>query len=256
MFRTTLFCCLSLLPATGLAQSVLRLVSDPWCPVACTAGSAHPGYVVELAKAIFEPAGIRVDYREVPFARAEQMVSKGDADGFIGVLKLPKRHDWAFPASPQAISRVCFYTRPESRWQYPPANPAAPLPRIGSIKDYSYGKEIDHWLAQVRPDAISGVDGLARNIRKLSGQRIDVLVEYELVAQYQMHTHKHPLRNAGCSQQADELYLAFSPARPNAPDLALQFERGVHRLRQSGELARILAAYGLRDWAGKPAKNE
>ncbi|MBE9608310.1 substrate-binding periplasmic protein [Chitinilyticum piscinae] len=255
MMHARLLLAVCLLPLLAHAAPTLRLVSDPWCPVACRAGSDKPGYLVELARAVFEPAGYRVDYQEVPFARAELMINRGEADGFIGVLRLPKRSSWAFPATPQAISRVCFYTRPDSRWSYRNSMSSSELPSVGSIKDYSYGQEIDAKLADSKADALSGVDGLERNLRKLAGHRIDAIVEYELVVQYQQHLNRTPLRNAGCSQQADELYLAFSPKRHDGAQLAQQLEAGIVRLRQTGQLARILQKYGLQDWAANaPAR--
>lgn len=233
------------------AGQPLVLVSDPWCPVACAENDPRPGYVVEIAKAVFEPAGYVVQYQIVPFARAEAMTNQGEADGFIGVLKLAKRNTWTFPMTAQAYSRVCFYTRPAQTWHYRGAQSLQHL-RVGTIRGYSYGAEIDETLQQASKDEVSGVDGFKRGIAKLMAQRVDALVEYELVAQYQQHRGSAALRNAGCSQTGDALFIAFSPHRRDAAQLAKLLDAGVLRLRKSGELKKILSSYGVQDWAAAP----
>jgi polar amino acid transport system substrate-binding protein len=235
-----------LLPAATWAEQPLVLVSDPWCPVACAASDPRPGYVVEIAKAVFEPAGYRIDYQIVPFARAEAMTNSGDAAGFIGVLKLPKRQHWAFPEQAQAQSRVCFYTRADSRWLYAGAT-LLTNQRVGTIRGYSYGTEIDGVLRHAKVDQVSGLDGFKRGLAKLQAKRIDAVVEYELVAQYQQFASNASLRNAGCSQMADQLYLAFSPARSDGPQLARILNEGVQRLKKTGELKKILQSYGINE---------
>ena len=50
------------------------------------------------------------------------------------------------------------------------------------------------------------------------------------------------------------LYIAFAPAQvcPQCTEYAQTLSRGMSQLRQSGELGKILARYGLRDWQQVP----
>ncbi|QLG87324.1 transporter substrate-binding domain-containing protein [Chitinibacter bivalviorum] len=238
------------MPASAWAAQNLVLVSDPWCPVACAASAPRPGYMVEIAKAVFEPAGYRVDYQVVPFARAEMMINNGEAAGFLGVLKLPKRQHWVFPASAQATSRVCFYTRPSDSWTYSGDKSLHKL-SLGTIRGYSYGAEIDQKLALSNVDEVGGIDAFKRNVSKLMVNHLDAIVEYELVAQYQFHQAKTQLRNAGCGRTNDSLYIGFSPKRRDARELAQLLDEGVNALRKSGQLKQILQSYGVSDWVVK-----
>ncbi len=237
---------LALMPRAQAAEPLV-LVSDPWCPVACGEQDPRPGYVVELAQAIFEPLGYPVQYQIVPFSRAEMLVNRGEVSGFIGVLQLPKRQSWHFPKHPQAVSRVCFYTLPGQRWQFSGLASLEGL-RLGVIRGYNYGPELEPLLPLAHRDEISGVDALRRNMAKLQAGRVQALVEYELVAQYQQFSSGLKLRNAGCTQTADALFLAFSPQQPGGAKLAQLLDEGMQRMRKSGELARILQRYGVQDW--------
>ncbi|WP_373975071.1 transporter substrate-binding domain-containing protein [Chitinibacter sp. SCUT-21] len=241
---------LMLLPIYSQAGSNLLLVSDPWCPVVCNDDPKKPGYFVELAKAIFEPAGYSVKYDVVPFARAEAMMNSGEAAGFLGVLKLPKRQSWVFPVHPQAISRVCFYTQPSSNWRFHNEESLRGI-RLGTIRGYSYGSEIDALLPLSQVDPVNGVGGFQRSVAKLNAGRVSTLVEYELVAQYQMYQMGYALREAGCAQRSDALYLAFSPRRVDAAQLAKLLDEGIKKMRKTGELQKILKPYGLVDWVDK-----
>jgi polar amino acid transport system substrate-binding protein len=236
-----------LLSPLAWAKPPLVLVTDPWCPVACEVHSARPGYLVEIAKAVFEPAGYQVDYQIVPFSRAEVMINQGEASAFLGVLKLPKRRHWVFPTTAQAMSRVCFYTRPDSQWTYRGDESLRQL-RLGTIRGYSYGAEIDAKLVLAKTDMVSGTDALRRGIAKLNAGRVDALVEYELIAQYQSYQQGIQLRNAGCGQSNDALYIAFSPLRADAPELAKLLDQGIQTLRENGQLKKILQRYGISDW--------
>jgi polar amino acid transport system substrate-binding protein len=46
------------------------------------------------------------------------------------------------------------------------------------------------------------------------------------------------------------LYLAFAPGKQGA-ERAARLDAGIRSLRQSGELGRILARYGLGDWKAR-----
>ena len=45
-----------------------------------------------------------------------------------------------------------------------------------------------------------------------------------------------------------DVYIAFSPANKKSAEYAAILDRGVERLRASGELDEIMAHYGLEDW--------
>ncbi|MCP4722513.1 MAG: amino acid ABC transporter substrate-binding protein, partial [Desulfobacteraceae bacterium] len=99
-------------------------------------------------------------------------------------------------------------------------------------------------------DILGGDDPLKKNILKLKAKRIDVLIEAKAVFD---HTVKAMgmadlFRPAGSDGEADPVYIAFSPKHPKSKEYAKMLSDGIEELRQSGELAKILAKYGQADW--------
>ena len=56
------------------------------------------------------------------------------------------------------------------------------------------------------------------------------------------------LRFVGSDTDLSYLYVAFSPAIAESPELAKAMSDGIRALWASGKLGKILNAYGLRDW--------
>ncbi len=76
---------------TGRAET-LRLRADSWMPYNGDAGAALPGYTVELARAIFEPRGITVDYQTMTWGDALKAAAAGQIEAVVGANKGGCRH--------------------------------------------------------------------------------------------------------------------------------------------------------------------
>ena len=79
--------------------------------------------------------------------------------------------------------------------------------------------------------------------------RLDGVIEDDHVMQQLIFKFglEHDLVLAGCQKQT-KIYAAFSPKLKNAQYLVKEFDEGMETLRQNGQLAKILAKYGLTDW--------
>ena len=62
----------------------LRLCADEWMPFNGGAEAESPGYVIELARAIFTPRGIAVTYTVMPWEDALSSVREGRMNAVIG----------------------------------------------------------------------------------------------------------------------------------------------------------------------------
>jgi polar amino acid transport system substrate-binding protein len=236
-------------PAAWAGTDTLLLLSDPWCPFACEPDSPLPGFMIDIAKAVFEPRH-KVVYQVEPFARADGEVAAGQAQGLVGALKLPRRASFHYPEREQGIANVCFYTRPDSTWLYHGRTSLQGV-LVGATLGYNYGREVGGILRErwIKLDTVGSSDALHLNIEKLLRGRIDTVVEYGPVMSFTLSRGKVKLRNAGCTSVADPIYIAFSPKLTEGERYARELSEGMERLRRSGELKRILARYGLTDWA-------
>jgi polar amino acid transport system substrate-binding protein len=232
-------------------NGAIDLCADQWCPYNCAPGDAMPGYVVEIAVAAFAPR--TVDYHVVSWSRCLKMVEEGAMDGAIGMAR---DEGPAMRVSRQTIAHTSdvFVTRADSTWTY---DGPASLDKVslGVVAGYDYGDVIARYLKRharstERVQVAHGDDATLTNVAKLRAGRLDTIIIDENVARYEYAKggSLDQLRVAGRLAPLD-LYIGFSPVSPRARDLPDLLDAGLERLRASGELTRILARYGLKDWA-------
>ncbi len=233
----------------------IRLVADPWCPYNCEPGTERAGFMVEIAKRVFQAEGHRVEYHQRPWVRALQEARDGNFHGVIGATRL-EAPDFIFPELAQGQMANAFWTLAESPWQYRGTS-SLERQQLAVIAGYSYGDAIENMLQDERHrpliTELHGVSPLKNGLRMLERGRIQVLLEDEHVMRYHLHRsgQSNKFRRAGyvpAEPDAARVYIAFSPAHPSSTDYARLLTDGIARLRASGELAQILAAYGVSDW--------
>jgi polar amino acid transport system substrate-binding protein len=233
-------------------QGSLRIRADVWCPYNCEPTAERPGFMIEITQRVLAGQGVTLDYQSMPWARALVEAAAGGIDGVVGASLTDART--LVPSSrPLGRSETVLIVRKGEGFGYAGADSLGAR-RLGVIVDYSYGKEIDAWLEKHKADRnlvqpTSGDDALPTNLRKLLGKRIDVVVEdravVERVARAMNLADAIEIVDTG---NLDDLFVAISPKHPRAAELAKLLGDGVENLRRSGELAAIMARYGMRDW--------
>ncbi len=241
---------LLLLIAAPLRAETITLVADVWPPYNNEADAEKPGYGVEMMKTIFGAAGHQIDYRVIPWNRAIKMVQEGKADAVIGATteEVP---EFIFPERAFGISKIGFYVPEKSEWRYQDIGSLNGM-RIGAIKGFEYGEELDGYFIQ-HSDRVQFVyddNATATNLKKLLRGRIDTFVEdvnvVEAVATQMGISNQ--IKWAGDADKGLPVYIAFSPQNPKSARYAALFSEGLAHLRSTGELANILQKYGLQDW--------
>lgn len=239
-----------------LANSdTIRLVADPWCPYNCEPETERVGFMVEIARRVFQAAGYQVEYHQRPWVRALQETRDGEFHGVIGATRL-EAPDFIFPDLAQGQMANAFWTLAESPWQYQDAR-SLEGQHLAVIAGYSYGDIIENMLQdqQHRPyiTELHGVSPLKNGLMMLERGRIQVLLEDEHVMRYQLHRsgQSDKFKRAGyvpAEANAARVYIAFSPAFTASSGYASLLTDGIAQLRASGELAQILGHYGVSDW--------
>lgn len=246
--------------ATPARAETVVLAADEWCPYNCEAGSDKPGFMVEIARAALGKHGIAVEYVTVPWARAIEETRQNKYAGIIGAY-YGDAEDFVYPKVPQGRSAMTFYAKKDSAWNYK-TNADLEGISLGIIADYSYSTELDDYIEQHKADAkriqvVSGDDALEANIQKVIHGRIGAFVEDKQVIDYKfsapdMKANREALREAGLLPTPADgngiVFVAFSPANPNAAKYAELLSTETMAMRKSGELKEILDRYGVQDF--------
>lgn len=252
-FRLFLFAIGATVAAVAQAE-VIKLRADEYYPFNGAQSASKPGYVVEVAKAIFEPLGHTIDYQVMPWARAIREAEAGRIDGLVCAAK-SEVPQFIFPEEPQGILRDAIFTLKGSTWKYSGVA-SLKLVVVGYISGYSYGPTFDEYIEANKGDpkllhANTGDEALVQNIEMLQRGRLSALLsnpEVFLATLQDHHLSAEQFQLAGVSPNLDPTYIAFSPKNPKASEYARILSEGTQRLRKSGELTRILSRYGLADW--------
>ncbi len=241
------------------SEKTITLVADEWCPYNCASDATSPGYMIEIARAVFEPLGYQVEYRVMSWERAMQEARKGKYSGIIGAMK-DEAPDFIFPQQAQGLSTGILYVKADSNWQFTGIESLADI-SLGVIEGYAYGGALDEYIRKNSADtsriqSISGDTSMAQNFEKLAMGRIDAYVEDMNVANkyFMDNSLESTFKVAGHAESPgvddDMVYIGFTPALENSRELAEALSLGMEHLRKTGKLEQILNKYNVKDWSG------
>ena len=235
------------------ADSLIILAADAWPPYNCAADDTLEGYLVEVARAVFEPLGYRVKYRIVPWQRALAGTLAGTYDAALGA-SAAEAGGLVLPATELLLSRAALYARADSDLRIVGPADLDSL-TVGAIRGYNYDGWLGQWLQAnaERPDRVQLLAGdfpMLQNLRKLVGGRIDLVADNPASIAYAAGRLglTDLIRQVAISGEPEACYIAFAPAGGRGTRLAALLDAGVSALRRDGRFAAILARYGLRDW--------
>ena len=231
----------------------ITITADEWCPYNCEAKSENKGYMIEIAKNIFEKEGYELVYIvSKSWEDAIKQTRDGKFNAVVGALK-SEVPDFIFPRQTQGTSSDSFFVKKNSTWHYDGVESLNQV-TLGCIKDYGYGKDIDAYVLKNINDikkvqCISGNRALYQNAKKLLYNTIDMMIEDPNVLEYNFRLKgtNIPFKMVGYTN-AEDIYIAFSPHNHNSKKYAEILSKGMLELRKSGELKKILDEYGLKDW--------
>lgn len=233
-------------PASG---EPLRLRADAWCPYNCQPGAEKPGYMVEITQRVFVDG---VDYQLMPWSRAVEEARSARIDAVAGATA-EDAEGLVFGKESIGITTNVIITRRGEKWRY--AGPQSlEGKRLAAVLDYSYNEALDtyiqaHAADSSRLELAAGEDVTDQNLKKLLAGRVDAVVEDMNVAEFALAAQAMDgLVEIQAIAGGTPLYVAFAPGGESAAH-AEKLDAGIVALRKSGELSRILARYGLGDWA-------
>ncbi|MCL6415957.1 transporter substrate-binding domain-containing protein [Aestuariirhabdus sp. Z084] len=224
--------------------STVTIVSDIWAPYV-TNNPKTPGIDVETALAVFELMGIKVEYRTVPWKRAQQMVISGRADALLDASKNPKRlTQYWFPDEPMGYSvstLFCFKCNVNT----PISSELFTNKKLIINRGYSYASELvdDSSIQKLT------VNSIESGIELLQQGRAGYYLLNRHVGLYRLKqlgiTDIEPLQ-ANTNSPAP-LYLAFS-RKSDLKTLSENFSNALKEFKKTQSYRDILYRYGIRDY--------
>jgi polar amino acid transport system substrate-binding protein len=230
----------------------IAIIADPYMPYTGDPASDHPGFMIEIVKAILEKAGHTVNYKVVAWDEAMSQAKNGDVTAIIGASKedLP---DFIFPEVEQASAQGVFYINTASSWKY--ANVAS-LEKIclGVINNYNY-TDIQPYIKANKSNSakirmFSDENALEKMADALVENKIQAFAEDQNVMREFLKNYPkaNKIMEAGKLRVSTKLYAALSPKRAEAQDLSKLISDGTKAMRADGSLKKILDKYNVQDW--------
>ncbi len=250
MKRTILFLLLLATVTVIFAQDTITLAADPWPPFNMDPKlSANEGFMIEIARAVYEPLGYKVVYVTMPWTKALKETEDGAYSAVVGAA-LEDAEGFVFPKESQGQSSLTFYVRAGDTWKFSDIK-SLEGKKLGVILDYSYGADMDEFLKD-NPDAkwAFGDLPLQKNLAALKKGEIDIVLATTAVGEYtiQQMGMTSDIVAAGTDGSPDDVFIAFSPKNAKSAEYAKLLDEGMKKIRDNGTLAKILAKYGMKDW--------
>lgn len=248
LFAVLLLCLFA--GGTARGAEAVRLRADVWMPYNGDPASDLPGYAIEIGRAILARHDATLDYQTMPWSDALQAARRGEIDCVVGANQ-EEAEGLVVPQLSVGLPRVGLYVRKVNPWSYENVATLRAV-RLGVIAGYSYWPALDAYLAKAPPARVTVYNGdhpLEDGLRQLEQGAIDVLAETSSVFTWTTKQEHYPATafRLVYLHEGDPVYFCFRPGDAGVR-LARWFDEGLHELRRSGELARILARYGLHDW--------
>ena len=241
---------MTLLTAGFATAETITVRSDVWPPYTDEPGS-NPGFMTEVAEAIFTAKGYQIDYQLMPWTRCIDAVQKGTYDAVLGTDP-SESPDFVYPAEALGLNQNGFYVKKGSSWKYTGGDSFKQI-RIGVIDGYGYFPELDSYIETYKGNKLfmaTGDDALPKLLKMLKAGRLDAIIENISVMAVTLPAEKlsGEIISAGDVELKDEIFMAFSPAKDSSKKYSQIFDEGISELRKSGKLQEILSRYGVEDW--------
>jgi len=245
---------LSLYFSSSVIQAeTIRFVTIDYCPFTCDPlkEEGKEGFMTEVLREAFEPAGYTLEIEMLPYARAVSSVQDGAYDGIVVVGK-DYAPDLVYPDEPTVTQRVVFFANAGTSWRYTGVASLA-LVKVAVVKGYHYvDPDLITYLEEeqqneTRVYVMHGDSTTERGLRMLQANRVNTFLEGEYSVMYELEKMgvRESVMVAGYTDNGFEDYTGFSPHHPNAAGYAQILSDTLAELKRSGRLDDILDRYGI-----------
>ena len=258
MYRRWFFICILSFPFVVHAKK-FQFIWNPYCPYTCDAQleNGREGVAIDVIKKIFSDTPHQVTFERIDsWLRAKSLVAQGYSDGlaFTFYTEGKSESGYLVQQQPLIMTQGIAYLSLEKH-HITPFN-ISDLMRFTMIGNYQNSVNSDDKLAKFMDDNpnkiayFTGADILERVVDMLAIGRLEIWLDSPDLLYYFMSKYKGkiPLTvslSAGKTQEFGGVLL--NNTKPNSKILADIMDKGIIKLRKTGELNMILARYGMVD---------
>lgn len=219
-----------------------------YAPFSFQENGQFKGINYEMAKEAFKRMGVEVEFKVFPWQRMLEMAKNGELDGVMDASYNAERAEFLnYPQEPTSVDFIYFYALPDSSISYGGSMDAIKGKKIAAMRGYSFGDA----FTKARKDNLFTVeegDNFEGNYLKLMEKRVDLMVEYKTLFEYEM-------KKAGKSVSAvkqltppvvsdDKQFLVFSKKSSRANQEFIQkFSAALQEIRKDGTYQKIYNSY-------------
>lgn len=232
------------------ADTKISLAVTERCPYICAENAVNQGVLIDIVKSIFNKTDVQVEIQYFPMKRAMHMLNNNGVEGVIGILQrnAPRL---VYPEKSIGQVQYLMYKSEKSDWLYTGLN-SLKSQILGVEVGKSYGI-VDSYIQRHAKDKHLiyqhyGESSTANLIKLLENGYIDILLEDKNILDFHTKNMTNGKLKQGGTIPSDHLYIGFSPSNNQAQEFADLVTSGLIDMRKTGELAKILATYGLSDW--------
>lgn len=232
-----------LLMAQANAAEKLRLVADPWPPFT-DALLLNGGLATDIVSTALRRAGYTTLYEQVPWARAMLGLSQGRHDVLINAWFSEERTKVGQFSAQYLLNRVRFIKRKDS--------PIGTLTHeqlhryvIAVVRGYAYAPAFDNDTELQKVP----VQNFSTAIRMLAAERVDLTLEDEYVARYNLAMEPDEVRDRveflPGSLSENSLHILVSLKNPHHDKIVADFDREITAMKADGTYDELLRLHGL-----------
>lgn len=224
-------------------ERVVRIVNSPWQPYFADE-LPHHGMVGEIITQAYQSSGFTVQFMQVPWPRAMKWIAIGKADAAATAYYTPARAKLFQFSQPYMTSPVVIFKKKNDFIQWESIRDLMGYD-IGIISGNSYSLSFDT------------ADELQKHIfydetqllKVLVKGRVDMVLLDKYVGAYllskKLPEYLELIDVAPRPLAVNPLHLLFSRQSDNVDAKLEAFNNGLNKIRDNGELARILNKYGF-----------
>jgi polar amino acid transport system substrate-binding protein len=231
------FLCACAAPGLAKAACELRVGWDEWPPYITYKEGHFHGVEYDLLTSTADTAGCKLDFQQIPWARALRMLGAGELDLLYGAGYSAERAEFAKFSIPYRQEQFVLMTRSKagdetesvSLNDWIQSKPRA----IGVFRGDVYGEQIDRILKNTKNVTLVELNDNEQLIGMLEAGRLDGYIIEDGVAQMQLQESAFPLHRYVIKEQtADPLYYMFSLRI--ADDVIERFNIAIRRRQSLG----------------------